>query len=416
MPLLDTVWANLAAALGIGLLIGLERERRKARGPVRIAAGIRTFALTSLLGGVAVVVGGDALLTYLVLAVGALAAVAYWRSEAEDRGVTTGVSLLVTLVLGGLAMRDAAMAGALAVVVAVLLATKTKMHNFVQQVISEDEVEDALMLAAATLVILPLIPDQYMGPYNAFNPRTTWTIVVLMMLVGAAGHVAQRLLGSGIGLAAAGFSSGFVSSAATIGAMGARALQTPTLMRAAVAGAVLSTVATVIQMAMVLSATSLPTLRSLALPLIAAGGVAALYAAVFTIRTVKQPDNVVIEPGHAFSLKKALGLALTISAMMVLSAALQAEFGQTGLWAATAMAGFADAHAATVSVAALVATGKVPVADAAIPILCALTTNTVTKAIVSMAMGGKRFSAQIIPGLVLFLVAAWLGYAFTAYR
>ena len=93
MPLLDTVWANLAAALGIGLLIGLERERRKARGPVRIAAGIRTFALTSLLGGVAVVVGGDALLTYLVLAVGALAAVAYWGSGTEGRGGTTGVAL-----------------------------------------------------------------------------------------------------------------------------------------------------------------------------------------------------------------------------------------------------------------------------------------------------------------------------------
>ena len=413
MPQLDTVWAHLGAALGIGLLIGLERERRKALGPVRIDAGIRTFALTSLLGGAAVEVGGNALLTYLVLAVGALAVVAYWRSEAQERGVTTGVSLLITLLLGGLAMRDATMAGGLAVVVAVLLATKTALHRFVQQVISSDEVEDALMLAAATLVILPLIPDQYMGPYNAFNPRTTWMIVILMMLVGAAGHVAQRLLGSGIGLAAAGFSSGFVSSAATIGEMGARASQTPSLMRAAVAGAVLSTVATAFQLAIVLSATSLPTLRVMALPLLCAGAVAALYAAIFTLRTIKQPIEVTIAPSHAFSIKKALGLAATISAMMVLSAAFQAESGQLGLWAASAMSGFAYAHAPTVSVAALVATGKLPAAEAAIPILCALTTNTVTKAIVSMVIGGKQFSAQIIPGLILFISAAWLAYAFS---
>lgn len=410
MPFDEGPWIRVGAAIGIGLLIGLERERRKGEGPRRIPAGIRTFAITSTLGAACVMVAGQALLVAAALAVALLAAVAYWRSAAEDPGVTTGVALVLTLILGGLAMRDTAVAVALGVVVAVLLASRSRLHAFVHQAISDRELNDALMLAAATLVVLPLIPDRYIGPFDAFNPRTTWSIVILMMVVGAVGHVAQRLLGSGMGLAAAGFSAGFVSSVATIGSMGERALRSPALVRAAVAGAVLSSVATVVQMALVLGATSAATLAAMALPLACAGAVAVVYAAVFTLRALKQtPAN---EPasGRAFSVPKALGLAVLVSAVTVLSAALQAWFGQTGLWIGAAVAGFADTHSAAVSVASLVASGKLPVEDASVPILCALTTNTVTKLVVAVAAGGIRFAARIAPGLILLIAAAWIAF------
>lgn len=405
-------WLHLGAALGIGLLIGLERERRKGEGPRRVSAGIRTFAITALLGAGAVLVGGDTLLAAAALGVGGLVVSAYWRSLAEDPGITSGVTLLLTLLLGGLAMRDAPVAVALAVTVAGLLASKAALHDFVRRVITEAELNDALMLAAATLVVLPLIPDRYLGPFDAFNPRTAWTIVILMMAVGAVGHVAQRLLGAGMGLAAAGFASGFVSSIATIGAMGERAVRTPGLMRPAVAGAVLSTLATVIQMAAVLAATSTATLARMALPLLCAGLAACLYAGIFTLRTIKAPpaSSPPAEFGHAFSLAKALGLAVTVSAVMVVSAALQAWFGHGGVVVATAIAGLVDAHAAAASVASLVAAGRLPAADAVVPILCGLTTNTLSKLVVTLTVRSPRFAAQIVPGLALLVIAAWLGF------
>jgi len=410
MQLAADTWLPLGAALGIGLLIGLERERRKGEGPRRVSAGIRTFAITALLGAGAVLVGGDALLAVAALGVGGLAIGAYWRSLAEDPGITSGIALLLTLLLGGLAMRDAPAAVALAVTVTALLASKARLHDFVRHVVTEAELNDALTLAAAALVVLPLIPDRYLGPFDAFNPRTAWMLVVLMMAVGAVGHVAQRLLGAGMGLAAAGFASGFVSSIATIGAMGERAVRTPSLMRPAVAGAVLSTLATVIQMAIVLAATSAATAAQMWLPLLCAGLAACLYAAIFTLRTIKAAPSPPAEIGHAFSLGKALGLALTVSAVMVASAALQAWFGHGGVVVATGIAGLVDAHAAAASVASLVAAGRLPATDAVVPILCGLTANTLSKLVVTLMVRSPRFTAQIIPGLVLLVVAAWLGF------
>lgn len=411
MEFVANPWFQAGAAIGIGLLIGLERERRKGDGPRRISAGIRTFSITSTLGAAAVMAGGEALLVAAALGVAVLAAVAYWRSPAEDPGVTTGVALVLTLILGALAMRDTAVAVALAVVVAVLLASRSRLHRFVRQAVSETELNDALALAAATLVVLPLIPDRYMGPFDAFNPRTTWTIVILMMVVGGLGHAAQRLLGPGRGLAAAGLASGFVSSVATIGAMGERAARAPERMRPAVTGAVFSSVATVLQMAMVLGATSAATLGAMSVPLAGAGTLAIGYAAFFLRRTAESGPAAGAASGHAFSIGRAIGLAAMVSALTVLSAALQTWFGTTGLWLGAAIAGFADTHSAAVSVASLVAAGKLPAEEAVVPILCALSMNTVSKLVMAVTAGGPRFAAQIGAGLILMIAAAWIGAA-----
>src|SRR5260221_8398453 len=109
---------GLAVALGIGLLVGLERERRKGRGPSRGAAGVRTFALTSVAGALALQVGGELVLATAALFTGALAALAYRRSAAADPGLTTEMALLTTLLLGALAVREPALAARAAVLVA----------------------------------------------------------------------------------------------------------------------------------------------------------------------------------------------------------------------------------------------------------------------------------------------------------
>jgi len=400
---------HLAVALGIGLLIGAERERRKGKGPSRSSAGIRTFAIASLSGAVGFVLGGSLLLTVTFFAFLLLVIVAYLRTHQQDPGLTSETALGLTVLLGALAVQEPVIASGLAVTVSILLATKDRIHHFVSTILSEAELEDALIFGAAALVIYPLTPDRNLGPYGALNPHTIWKIVLLVMSIGAFGHVAVRLLGPRVGLPLAGLASGFVSSAATIGSFGARAKNSPGLMRPAVAGAALSTVATILEMSILLAATSRPTLSQLKVSLIAAGLSAAVYGALFTMKTLREEVSGTLKEGRAFSLKSAFAFTATFCVVLIASAALNAWFGKSGVLIAASVAGFADTHSPAVAVASLVATGKLGVEQAVVPILAALSTNTVTKLSLAIASGGRRFAAQLIPGLVLVVASAWAG-------
>ncbi len=403
---------RLAAALAIGLLMGAERERRKGEGPSRSPAGIRTFAIAALLGGISYRLGGELLLAVTTLALAGFCAVAYWRSHDKDPGLTSEAALLLAALLGGLAQREIAIASGIAVVVTILLAARTPLHHFVRAVLSQQELTDALIFVAMVLVVFPLTPNRYLGPFGAINPRTIWKMVILMISISAGGYIAVRLVGARFGLPVAGFASGFVSSTATIGAMGERAAHEPALARPAVAAAVLSNVATVIEMALVLAAISPPVLRLLRVPLIAAGIVATVYGALLMILSARRRVSQHAHPGHAFSLKTALGLGGMIAVVLLLSAALNAWFGERGVLAAAAVAGFADTHSAAVSVASLVAANKMAAREAVVPILAGLTTNTVSKVVFASVAGGRRFAARVVPGLMLMIAATWIGLAF----
>lgn len=406
---LDPVILNLAVALGIGLLIGAERERRKGRGPSRAPAGIRTFSVASLAGFIGFTVGSELLLAVTTAGVIALTGLAYWRAREGDPGLTTEIALILTVLLGGLSARQPALAAGVAVAVAILLAARTPLHHFVRAVLTEQEVRDALIFAGATLVVLPLLPDRTMGPYDALNPRSIWIIVILVMAISAAGYVAVRVLGARFGLPIAGLASGFISSIATISAMAARLAKAPELLAAAVAGAVLSTVATIVQMSAVLAATSMDTLRTLSVSLICAGLAATAYGVAFTIYALRQTTEYEPQPGQAFSLLTAVKFAFTLSVILVASAALREWFGETGVILAAAVAGFVDTHSAAISIASLVASGKMNATDAVIPILAGLSTNTISKMIFAGTTGGSAFAVRVMPGLVLVALAAWAG-------
>ena len=405
----DSAILNLAVALGIGLLIGAERERRKGQGPSRSPAGIRTFTVASLAGAISFIAGGEVLLAVATAGVVILTAVAYWRAHEDDPGLTTEIALVLTVLLGGLSMQQPALAAGLAVTVTVLLAARSRLHRFVRTMLTEGELQDALILAGATLVVLPLVPDRQMGPYGALNPHSIWILVILVMAISAAGYVAVRILGARFGLPIAGLASGFISSTATIGAMGARARKSTDVLAAAVAGAVLSTVATIVQMALVLAATDVTTLRALSVPLVCAGLAAVVYGTAFTIWALQQKTEGEAQSGHAFSLSTALVFALTLSCILVASAALREWFGETGIIVAAALAGFVDTHSAAISVASLVASGKMSAADAVFPILAGLSTNTISKMFLAGITGGSAFALRVIPGLIVVALAAWVG-------
>ena len=190
--------------------------------------------------------------------------------------------------------------------------------------------------------------------------------------------------------------------------MGASGIEDSRLLGPAVAGAVLSTIATVAQVAIVVAATTPITLMALGLPLIFAGLAAVAYGLIFGLRLTDTTPISLAKPGEAFSFKAALLLAATLAIVLLGAAALRTWLGDRGLFVA-AVAGFADVHATAVSIAAQVAAGKLAAPDACVPILIGFSTNSVTKIILATASSSKAFALRVVPGLVVVLAAAWMG-------
>ncbi|MCC2636731.1 MAG: hypothetical protein K0Q68_450 [Moraxellaceae bacterium] len=398
----------LGAALGIGLLVGIERERKKLRSAdAHEPAGLRTFAITAVLGWASLALGGVPLLAAVAVGLSALLAIAYYRASTQDPGLTTEVALLLVLLLGAFCHRSPAMAVAVGVVLALLLAYREGLHHFVRAQLTETEVRDGLVLASAALVILPLVPDAYIGPYEAINLRTVWMLCVLMMSIGALGHLAIRLAGPRFGLPLAGFISGFASSTATVASMGERSRREPATLKPAVAAATLSSATTMLLMAVVLAAIDIRILPALALPLLGAFLTACAYAAHFSLS-----DHVRAEPDplnrHIFDWRMAVGAALVIALVQLFSALFFHWMGNPGVLLSTAMSGFADVHAAAASGAVLVAAGKVAPDAVVLPVLAAITTNTVSKCVMAAITGGWAYASRVIAGLALIIAALWL--------
>ncbi|WP_116808772.1 MgtC/SapB family protein [Steroidobacter cummioxidans] len=412
----DSGWINLGVALAIGFLIGIERERSKGSGPGRAVAGLRTFTLISLAGALGLWIGGIPAFIATGAIVGVLIAVGYLRTRDTDPGLTTEIAMVVTLLLGGLAIREPRLAAALAVIVAILLAFRSYAHNWVQNVLTDEEVRDGLLLAAAALVILPLTPTEAIDPWGVVQPRKLWMLAVLVMAINALGYVALRALGAKTGLAIAGLLSGFVSSTATIGAMGARTKSQPELREGAVAGAAASSVATVIQLAIVVGLVSPPTLLMLTPSLIASGIAAVIYAGIFALRSFRETRATGDAPkGRPFEPKTAIIFVLVVGITLLISALLTQWLGDRGLLIAAGVAGFTDAHAAAISSASLAASGRAQTEFAALAVLVGFSTNVVSKTVVAFSLGDRRYAYELMPGLVLMAAAAWGAWSVRAF-
>lgn len=399
----DVQVTGIATAIGIGLMIGIERERAHAGEAVQ--AGVRTYTLVALLGALAVLLVPPFGLIAFALAVAGFAALSYRRTSVTDPGLTTEVALVLTYMLGALAMTQPILAGGIGVLVTILLASRTRLHGFVRDTLTAQEVHDGLLLAASALIVLPLLPDRAVDPWGALNPRLVFTLAVVFMAVNALGYIALRLFGARRGLALAGFISGFVSSSATHSAMGARARATPKTARAAAAGAALSSVATVLQLVIVLALSSAAVLRALLWPLLASGTVAVLYGLAFMWHA--KSDEVELEPGRAFRLSGALGFALLMGAVIAGAALLVVWLGPRGAVIGAAIAGFADAHSGALSAGSLHRGASIDLGTACAAVLAAFSTNALTKAGISLWSGGPKFALRVIPGIVLMLAAAW---------
>ena len=402
IPTPPAVWLSLSSALGLGLLIGLVRER--AGGEARAIAGLRTHALTALGAAVAAQLGLPVLLVMLAGVV-VLAALAYLGTRDHDAGLTSEVALLLTALLGALAMQSPPLATGLAVVAALLLYAKEPLHRLTRQVLSEREVFDGLLLLASALVILPILPDEAIGPFQAINLATLWKLVVLVMAVSALGHVALRLIGNRWGLAAAGFFAGYVSSTAAVIGFGQRARETPALLSSTVAAALLSNLASLSLCVPILWAVSPPLVIDL-WPELAAIGAVLLAGGLLGLRAGRDdPAAPPTAESRMFRFGQALGFALVVAVLIFVSAALAAWIGPRGAMAAAVISATAELHAAVATLANQFARGGLSDIEALWLMLAQLGASLATKSVSAWISGGAAYGVRVAAGLLAALAA-----------
>ena len=402
---------SLGVALGCGLLIGIERERRKGSGRRRAFAGVRSFAVTALGGGLAELSGEIWLVAAGAILVVGLTAISYLRTARSDPGVTTEIALFVTYCLGVTAIARPAIASAAAVAVAALLAARSRLHRFSTELLSEAELNDALVFAAAALIVLPLVPDAPVALLGDVNPRRLWLVVVLLLGLQALGHVAVRLVGPRVGLAAAGVASGFASSTATFSAMGRRWRTHVDERDGCVAGALASCLSTVAQIAVILATVS-PALLAISWPYWAASLAVTLTAALhFTRRqsALRAPAP----SGRALDLVNSFAFAALLTGVTALTTWIASRFGDTAARYVAVVAAFADVHSASASIGVLA--GDLPEDARAmlVPLFAAFSANAGSKIVAAAVMGGMGFALRVAPAVAAGVAPLWLGLVLT---
>lgn len=398
---------HLLIALGIGLLIGAERERRKAQRPA--SAGLRSFTIASLMGCASALTPWNWMSGVILACITALALFSNWQRRASgDPGITTEISLITTTLLGALSVGAPALAGAEAVLITIILAARDPLHRFVGQMVTADEVADVLLISGATLIVLPMLPDRPMGPFAALNPHAIWLVVIMILGINAVGQLATRLLGARLGVPMLGLVSGFISSSATIGAMGAWVRVNPASLSAGVAAAVLSTVANYVQMAVVIAVTDRSAFVATAAPVGAAALAAALSGGWFMMVAWRETSAEPPKFSRSFNVMIALMFAAMLAGMLILVAAMRAWFGAVGIAAAAAIGGVLDVHAAVISIATQVNERTITSTQAIVPVLIACTTSSIAKMLFSATAGTRAFAARVIPAQTGIIAASWI--------
>ena len=409
---------NLATALGVGLLIGTERSwsgRGNNDDGMEELAGIRTFGLCGLLGGLAALSAGHfgALAWIAVFVVLALLTIAGYLIESRsnaDYGMTTEVALLLTFLLGSLAVVESRLlAASLAVVVALLLSLKARLHGALRK-LSEAELSGALKLLFISVVLLPALPNEGYGPWQAFNPYTTWWMVVLIAGIGFAAYVAIRLLGTRHGLLVTALLGGIVSSTAmtiTLARLDAEKL------RPALAAGLLATSALMFPRVLLeVGLINRELLPSLLAPMLTAGSIYAGGALFYYLRAAQQPENAAEPPlKNPFELGPALRFGGLLVVILFLVEGARRLLGDTGIYLVSLLSGLTDVDAITLSLSNSARTDLSELVAVRGIFLAALS-NSLVKVGLILLIGGRALATLTLPfmgaGLLAGLAVLWL--------
>lgn len=415
-PLFDDAAAVLAVALGCGLLVGIERERRKGSGPNRAFAGLRTFAVTSVVGAAAALTQITGLVVLGAALVVGLALLAYRRDRSDDPGVTTEIALLLTYLNGVLCVWSLPLAAGLAVGLTALLAGRERLHGFALQWLRPGEVRDGIVLAALALMALPLVPDQPLWG-TPLNPHKVVQLLALLLGVQSVAHLAARLLAARHAVAVSALASGFVSSTATIATLGLAVREQGAHPRLMAGGGLLSCVSTQLQLLLVAAAMQPAWLVRLWLPALVGLVVVAIWGWLLVRGAPADGDGLAVSSprieglgtggdDRMFSLRGAAAVAALLSGIQLAVHALQRWLGDAGLLAGALVAALADLHSALAAVFSATTPVSGPVGVWAVAL--ALLVHAASKSFTAGLTGGSAYLRWLAPGLWLHtgLVAA----------
>lgn len=397
----EETFVRLGLALALGLLIGVERgwhERREAEG--ERTAGLRTFALIGLSGGVwgllSHVLGPLPLVLAFLVIAGALTAFR-WRETARagSFGATTLIAAFLTFALGAYAvLGDMAVAAAAAVATAGLLGAKEWLHGWLR-ILTWPELRSALILLAMTFVVLPVLPDRGFGPYEALNPWRLWLMTIAIAGVSFVGYVAVKAFGERFGPLIAGLAGGLVSSTAVTIDMARRA-RSASDQRPLLAGVMAASAVMFVRVGIVLALFGPSLLGRLGAPLAAAAVISGTGAVVVSARSaVPEAAEVGSQFRNPVELQAVLGFGALLALVLLLSEVLSATIGGQGVVLLAAFAGIADVDAITLSMTA-VAGVSTSVDFAAAAILVAVAVNAVAKSLFALGAGGLRFGVRVL--------------------
>jgi len=408
----EAIWSFLVATL-LGLLIGLERERkRELRGS--IFAGVRTFPLIALFGAVLGglhEVTGPLLITAGLLALGGLLGLAYWlTSQGEKVGGTSEIAALVTYGLGvvaGLGHFVVALAGS--VIVTGVLSLRTELRTLVGSLTSED-LYAVVQFAAVSLVVLPLVPDRTYGPWGVWNPRTIWLLVVLISGVSFVGYVASKLLGTKRGLSLSGLLGGLASSTAVTLSFSGRSRENPELSSVLAAG-VLTASAVMVPRLLVLLGVVQPRLVVPLLPPFSALFLTTLLGAGLTYRLGRREHTEEVKLENPFRLRPALSFAFIFALILLLARAAQEFLGAGGVYLTSALAGLTQLDAIALTLAQGVGGGDLEPQLAVRGLSLAAASNSLLKVGLAFGLGARPFALTLLAVLLLAasgcVAAAW---------
>lgn len=401
------IWLRLAVALGVGFLIGLERgfaSRQLAEG-TRLA-GVRTFALTALLGALVVLLSGEPgglPWAFAFLAVAGVVFGAHYLhvQRGRDIGATSVFALLLTFVLGGVAMQGhlAAAAGA-AVIAAILLSAKRPLHQWIDR-LEQRELVAALQFLLISVVVLPILPNRGFGPWEALNPYEIWWLVVLVAGISFAGYVAMKMFGERRGIQLTALLGGHVSSTAVTVDYATLAQQHPPQTKSLAAGVLLASGVMFVRTLAIAGVLAPALTPRLALPLLVMTAVCH-FGAWRLSRAKSEAPVGMLTLRNPFDWRVAVQFGALLTLIMFLSRAAHEGFGRQGVYALALFSGLADVDAVTLSISRMTA---LPPADAAVAILIANVANTLVKGTLTATIAGRAMTLMVVPVFVIAIVA-----------
>ena len=397
---MEDLLLRLATALAIGLVVGVERGWQTRTQPSGSrTAGVRTFALTSLSGGVFAAltqaVGSPLVLMAGLILFTALFAVFTLRELQHSKtfSVTGLVAAVLVFALGALAvLGDPRVAGAAGITVAALLASRSLLHDLLRRM-TWVELRSALVLLGMTVIVLPLLPDRPIGPFDSINPRELWLFMVLTAALSYAGYVAVRIAGPQKGILISAVGGAVVSSTAVTLAFARRAaLGEPATFLAG--GSALAGMVSILKVLAVLALVAPALLVAIAAPALAAAILFGFGGAILMHQHPETPDTP-SKMGNPFDLKPLLAFVAGFGLLSIVSGWLMHRYGSGGLLLVSAIAGLVDVDVATLNAARL-SGGAVGVSVAAEAVLVVLAVNAAARLAYGVIAGPPAYWLRLL--------------------